>query len=163
MIGAPGPFYFPQGWPETLAGDTPAAGSGFTLANPGRYAWCLVALTFRFVASGAVANRFVRVDYDDGQSVPFVRHPFSQAVTANTTAVLSFQAWRGSSDWSANNDAALPLTPHFFNPGERLQISVGNIDAGDQIDRVRMLFYRFPTGPEPDTEALLGRFSRAGA
>jgi hypothetical protein len=159
--GAAGPFSFAQGWPTSLAGDTPAAGAGFTLAQPGRYGWQLIAVTFRLVTSAAVANRFVSVDYDHGQSVVFMRHPFSQAVTAGTTAVFSFQAGRGSSDWNANNDAALPLTPYFFQPGERLQIAVANIDVADQIDRVRMLFNRYPSGPEPDVEALLGQFVRA--
>jgi hypothetical protein len=161
-VDRPGPFLYARGWPELVTGSTPAAGSGFTLTNPGQFGWLLTCATFRLVTDANVANRFVTLDYDDGNGVIFCRNTFPQAVTASTTAVFSFQADRGSSDWSANNDASLPLKAHFFEPGQKVQVNIANVQAGDQIDRIRLIMERFPSGPQGFVQELLDRFERVG-
>lgn len=159
----PGPFGFVRGWPTVVPGDQPAAGAEFFLTNPGRFGWLLRALSFRFVASAAVANRFLSVEYDLGATgTMFVCHPAEAAQAAGSTVAYSFQADRGEGSGVVNSKAALPLLPHLFEPGQRLAIRVANIDVGDQLDRVQMLFDVYPTGPEGGGQAMLDRFARAG-
>lgn len=150
MLAPPGlsqPYAFAHGWPELVYGAQPAAAAGFTLTNPGRLGWRLVGACFRFVTDANAANRYLSVDYNDGNGLYAARNPFPQAVTLSTTAEMSFQADRGSADWNANNFAAVPLQAFFFSPGQKLEINVTNAQAGDQLSRIVLVFERFPDEP----------------
>lgn len=142
------PFSYPHGWPEVVYGTQPAAGGGFSLTNPGRIGWLLLGVTFRLVTDANAANRFVRVEADDGSGTIYSRNGFAQAVTAGTTAFFTFQGSRGSSDWNANNEAYLPLQPLLFAPGHKLLISIAGVQAGDQLSQIALMFERFPDFPE---------------
>jgi hypothetical protein len=150
------PYLFPQGWTEVVYGDKPPVAGGFSKTNPGRLGWKLVGVAFRLVTDGNAANRFVAVTLDDGSGIIYSRNCFAQAVTASTTALLSFQAGRGAADWNANNEASLPLQPVFMAPGHVLAIALTNAQAGDQLDRIAIMFERYPSSSD-EYNALLRR------
>jgi hypothetical protein len=132
---------------EVVLGDKPAAGADFSLTTPGRPGWLLVAVTFRLVTDANVANRSVTVDYDDGNGSLFGSNGMQPVIAANTTQLLSFQANRGQSEWNSNSQSFHPLFPVEFQGGQKLQINVLSIQAGDQLDRIVMTFLRRDYAP----------------
>jgi hypothetical protein len=127
---------------EIVLGDKPAAGAGFTLTSPGRPGWRLVAVTFRLVTDANAANRSVTVDYDDGNGSLFGSNGMQGLVTANTTALFSFDRQRTVSEANTNSQVFAPLLPVEFQGGQKLQINVLNKQATDQLDRVVLVFER---------------------
>jgi hypothetical protein len=132
---------------EIVLGDTPAAGANFSLTTPGRPGWLLLAVTFRLVTDGNAANRSVTVDYDDGNGSLFGSNGMQPVIAATTTQLLAFQANRGQSEWNANGQSFHPLMPVEFQGGQKLQINVLSIQAGDQLDRIVMTFLRRDYAP----------------
>jgi hypothetical protein len=132
---------------EIVKGDTPAAGANFSLTSPGRPGWKLVAVLFRLVTDANVANRSVTVDCDDGNGTLFLSNGIQGVVTANTTALFSFAAGRAISEANVNNQVFAPLQPAEFMGGQKLQINVLNKQAGDQLDRVVLVFERQDYAP----------------
>lgn len=130
---------------EVVQGTAPAAGSGFAVTNPGRAGWILVAVLFRLVASAAVANRVVTVDYDDGNGLHFLSHAANALVTAGQTRDHVFSAAIGSAYSNGGNDLFAPLFPWLSDPGRALQINVANMDVADQLSNIVLVFARPPT------------------
>ena len=127
---------------EIVLGDQPAAGQPFTLTSPGRPGWRLVALTFRLVTDANVADRAVTVDYDDGNGSLFGSNGFGAVVQAGTTELFSFQANIGQAAWNTRGQAFVPLLPVEFMGGQKLQINVLGVQAGDQLSRIVQVFER---------------------
>jgi hypothetical protein len=140
------PYARPQKYdPEPLEivyGDKPAAGVSFSLTSPGRPGWLLVAVTFRFVTDANVADRAVTVDYDDGNGSLFGSNGIGAVVQASTTELFAFQANVGQAAWNTRGQAFAPLFPVRFQPGQKLQINVLGVQAGDQLDRIVSAFLR---------------------
>lgn len=132
---------------EVVLGTTPAAGASFSLTTPGRPGWLLVAVTFRLVTDANVADRAVTVDYDDGNGSLFGSNGFGAVVTANTTELFAFQANVGQAAWNTQGQAFVPLLPVEFQGGQKLQINLKNVQAGDQLDRIVMAFLRRDYAP----------------
>jgi hypothetical protein len=127
---------------ELVPGTSPAAGANFSLTSPGRPGWKLVAVLFRLVTDANAANRSVTVDYDDGNGSLFVSNGIQGVVTASTTALFCFTSGRTVSEANVNNQVFAPLQPAEFMGGQKLQVNVLNKQAGDQLDRVVLVFER---------------------
>jgi hypothetical protein len=125
-------------------GPDPAAGAAFSFDYPQNRVVVPLSLTFKFVTDANVANRTVRIEYDDGRGTPFYREVMGAVQAAATTAFYSAAVNRGAADLDTNDFAALPLLAVPLVIGQALQINVTNIQAGDQISQVVMLFARLP-------------------
>lgn len=132
---------------EIERGTSPAAGANFSLTNPGRPGWLLVGVLFRLVTDANAANRSVTVDYDDGNGSLYMSNGIQGVVTANTTALFAFDAHRDTSEANVNNQVFAPLYPAAFEPGTKLQINVLNKQAGDQLDRIMLVYERQEYAP----------------
>jgi hypothetical protein len=132
---------------EVVLGDKPAAGASFELTTPGRPGWLLVAVTFRLVTDANVADRGITVDYDDGNGSLFGSNGVGFVVAATTTELFAFQANVGQAAWNTKGQAFAPLLPVEFQGGQKLQINVLSIQAGDQLDRIVMTFLRRDYAP----------------
>jgi hypothetical protein len=129
---------------EILLGAQPAAGANFSLTSPGELGWRLTAVTFRLTADANAANRAVTVDYDNGNGQLFGSNGLAAVFTANQVPVLSFQANIGAAVSNTALQAFAPLLPVEFARGQKLQINVLNKQAGDQLDRIVIVFERQP-------------------
>lgn len=127
---------------EILPGTAPSAGQSFSLTSPGRPGWRLIGVLFRLVTSATVADRAVTVDYDDGNGTLFGSNGFGAVVQASTTELFAFQANIGQAAWNTAGQAFIPLMPVEFLGGQKLQINVANVQAGDQLDRIVLTFER---------------------
>lgn len=130
------------GWGDVtrtvLAAPQPAAGAGVTVSVPESEYQTLVAVNFRLVTSATVATRTPVVSITDGSGVAIMGVAAGYGATANTTADYSFAVGLGEWDQSNNANASGGLTPLPLAAGDSIVISVGAIDATDQISRVRV-------------------------
>jgi hypothetical protein len=129
-------------WTEVVPGTQPNAGAGFTFANPSQYTARLLAITFRFVTDANVANRTVHVDTDDASGNIVTRDGIGGVLTATSTAFFTFSVQRTGADWDTNNFAYAPLSGVWMEGPRNVQITVANIQAGDQLSQIQMLWER---------------------
>lgn len=121
-----------------LAPPQPAAGSGFTVVSPESEYQTLVAVAFRIVTSAVVATRTPVVSVTDGSGVAMLGVASGFGTTASLTVDYSFSV--GTTEWDQSNNAVASgaLPPFPLSAGDSIVVSVGAIDAGDQISRIRV-------------------------
>jgi hypothetical protein len=125
-----------------VQGTSPSAGASFSVTSPGRPGWRLIGVLFRLVTDATVANRSVTVDYDDGNGVLFGSNGMQGVVAASTTVNFSFDTQRTVSEANSNGQIFAPLRPEYFQGGQKLLINVLNVQAGDQLSRIALVFER---------------------
>lgn len=131
---------------RVIDANAPAAGANFSLRVPGGKAWELLAVRCTFVASAEVANRIVTLVLNDahGNADAAVQH--TVAVTAGLTRAFSW-ALTGAGVVGADASILLPLPASWYMlPDETVGITVGAIDAGDQLSAVRVVVLETNTG-----------------
>lgn len=121
-----------------LATPSVAAGAGVTVGIPESEYQQLVAVTFRLATSAVVATRVPVVTVTDGSGVAVMSVSSGYGATAGTTADYCFAVGLGEWDQSNNATASGGLPAFPLDGGDSIVISVGAIDAGDQISRVRV-------------------------
>lgn len=104
-------------------------------------------IRFTLVTDANVANRIVTVDFITGDAVTAVSNGPGLLVTASTTVSFMGKNHQGVSDWTSSGT---DLTPVYFPvepimlPGPwSVKITVGNIQVGDQLSAIRLLFDQF--------------------
>lgn len=140
------------GWGDVrrtvLAAPQPAAGAGVTVGVPESEHQQLLAVAFRLVTSAVVATRTPVVSVTDGSGVNIVGVAAGFGTTASSTADYSFAVGLGEWDQSNNANASGALPPFPLAEGDSIVISVGAIDVGDQISRVRVTLLQTPVRDE---------------
>lgn len=125
----------------------PAAGSDFTIVVPGSEAWRLLAITFQLVTSAAVANRWVRLAYDN-QGADSARVGAAALQAATNTVVYSFARHLGN--WGPTGLATeqwCPLPDIVLSPGWRLHSLTALLDVADQFNNIRFTIERLDHPP----------------
>lgn len=118
---------------RTVVGANPAAGQEHDIVVPGGKLWFLLSALTTLVADATVANRVVRLTYDDGNTEYARVHPPSQQ-TASLTYVYS---WAAGLDRvaavaaSLGVQAGLPAIPLF--PGHHIRTVTRDLQAGDDF------------------------------
>jgi hypothetical protein len=146
-VGSQRPWQGSDNWLDVVVGTQPAAGASFAFAIAGQYVACLVGINYTLVTSAVVANRSVRVQYDDGSGNVFYEEASGAVVQASTTARVRHNESRHASDWDTNNNIYNPIEPLPLFGSQVVRINVQNIDAGDQLSGITMTFRRFFSGP----------------
>lgn len=133
------------GFREHVLGTAPAAGADFTLPMEGRYVTRLLALRVRLVTDANVANREVVLEYLTGDALRFALMGAPVVVTAGDTVDYVFQAGQGQAEWPCDDSIIVPLVPVFLVPTEAIKLHVVNVQVGDQLSGIRILWERWPT------------------
>lgn len=136
-----------RGFFETVVGAQPGAGSGFTLPPDSRYITVPLFVSCRLVASADAANRFVAVDYVDGNGNTYARNGGGFVSIANATADFYWLHDRTQGEHATGSPYLLPLSHDYIRPGYSLKITVDGIQAADQLSRIIFGVDRLPTGP----------------
>lgn len=131
-----------------LAAPQPAAGTGVTVPTPQSEYQQLLAVAFRLVTSAVVATRTPVVSITDGSGVSIAGVAAGYGLTAGSTADYSFVVGLGEWDQSNNAVASGSLPPLTLTAGDSIVISVGAIDVGDQLSRVRVTLLQVPVRDE---------------
>lgn len=125
---------------------SPAAGANFSFRVPGGKAWQLLAVRATFAASAQAANRDVVLTLNDGTGLTSVTVPTVAAITAGLTRNITW-ANVGVNLTGTTTAITLPLpSPWYMLPDETVVITVGSIDAGDQLSGVRIVVLETNTG-----------------
>jgi len=136
------------GWGDVtrtvLASPQPAAGQGVTVGVPESEYQTLIAVAFRLVTSAVAATRTPVVSVTDGSGVNIIGVAAGFGTTASSTVDYSFAVGLGEWDQSnsANASGGLPALP--LSAGDSIVVSVGAIDVGDQLSRVRVTLLQRP-------------------
>lgn len=138
------------GLPELVAGVSPAAGADFALTVEGRYHLRLVTLFVRLVTDANAANRTLRLEYRDAEGNVFDVCGNPVTYPASSTEDYSFSVFQPRGEWEVGATNLVPLHPVLLPPTFAFAIAVTNIQATDQLSRIRFLVERFYTGEAGD-------------
>lgn len=133
-------------WVESVRVPQPAAGANATRRVQGETFERLEIVRCTLVASGAAANRFVAVDYLDGDDTVIARVQSGTAVTAGLTTAFTFGKDVSIALNSGTSEQLLPLIGSVLPPGFKVRINVVNRDVADQLSSIVFHVCRYPSG-----------------
>jgi hypothetical protein len=133
---------------SVVRGVNPAAGASFSLTLDSRWVWRCVSAVFTLTTDANVANRYVTMEatQDDGASYA-VSAP-AVVFTAGGTARYVGSISQGVGEWNTGTDAFFHLAPVWMFGGSILTITVGSIQVGDTLTKIRFVFDRVPSDAE---------------
>jgi hypothetical protein len=137
------------GLPELVIGANPAAGADFTQVCDGRYYTRLISVFVRLVASATVASREVVISFEDSGGNRYCLDGINTTVTASNTADYSFCVFHPEAVATVDSSALVPLSAILMRPTDQFKIHVANVQAGDQLSRIRFVWERFFTTGQP--------------
>lgn len=146
-LGLLAPFSHGRGFQETSVVTSPAAGLGFTITIPGKYYERVQALTFTLVTGSNAANRAVLLSVLDGNGNTVLSIPAAAVQTASLTRTYSYLANMSNCIGPIGGAYLSPAPALFLQPAQSLVVTIGAVDAADQISAIVFNRERFDTGP----------------
>lgn len=153
-FGLTQPFGYGKGYQHPLTATSPAAGVSFSVKLPSLYRWRYVSCVFTLTTDANVANRYVTLEYQGGDTKALLVDAAAVTVSANSTQRFCGSVSRTVAEWATNTDVFFPMTPAFLDGGGVLTINVANIQAADTLTFIRFIFDRFSTAPDIETEGV---------
>lgn len=143
----------------------PAAGASYTYTVTPWDRMRLVFCTFTLATDVNAANRYVTIEYPGADGVSVLTDAATVVVTANTTAQRFVGTiFRGTAEWNTNTDVFFPLSGIWLEVGRTVVINVANIQAGDQLSKIRLTFDSTPVRDDgSELAGERGREQRAAA
>jgi hypothetical protein len=138
------PFGKARGVQEPFAIANPAAAADGVFTVDGRGLRRLVSIVFTLTTSADVADRYVTVEYEGGDGLPFAVNAAGVLVTALSTQRFAGSISRGNSEWNTGTDVLFPLEDVFLYPSNVLRINVAAVQATDALSGIRGVLERFP-------------------
>lgn len=140
------------GLPEFTRPDSPAVATAFSASVDGHDYLRLISVFCRLVTDANAANREVVLEYQDAAANRYAVHGSAVTQAASLTRDYYFGALVPSVVTLVDGSHVIPLSPHLLPPTHKWLISVVNVQAGDQLSRVRVVQERFYTTNQPPTE-----------
>lgn len=137
------------GLPEYVLGASPAAGADFTQAVDGNFFARLISVHARLVTDANAANRTVCVEYRDGNGNRYMLSGTATTQAATLTADWIFSAFQPATVAAVDTSNLVPLVPMLLLPTHDFRVHVVNVQAGDQLSRIRFVWERFYTTGTP--------------
>lgn len=124
----------------------PAAGANYSVSNTGLGPWRILSLAFQLVTSAVVANRALSLEVDDGTDT-FLRLPAGAVQAASLTVRYgAADGLTGATAVGSVTTVALPNGGAFLEQGWRLRTVIDNLDASDQLSKLRLFVEEYPSG-----------------
>lgn len=146
---------------EVVVGAQPAAGAAFTLSNDPRYRSLLTSCVVTLATSAVVATRLLSLHYEDAGGNVYGRTGGNYSQAAGSTRRVSFGLLRGSAEANPGSDQFAPLVPILLYGSDQIALRVVNIDVGDQLSAIRLVFLRWPEAWPDSPQPGEGRVSPA--
>lgn len=137
-----------RGFSEPLSVADPAVGGGFTITIGSQYWERLASLAFRLVTDSNAANRQVTLTVNGGDGIPLAAFPAASVQTASLTWDYFFLPNLTNFQTVVNKVVTSPAPRLFLQPMYSLVVSIGAVQVGDQVSRIRFYRERFVTGPQ---------------
>jgi hypothetical protein len=107
--------------------------------------WIIKTLTGIFSTSAAVANRFPRIQLDDGTTT-FAMFGAQAAIAASQNAKITYAEGIGQNVNGSNNVLVFPLPTVPLQASYRIVFSTIGLDVADQWGSLAMYVYEMNTG-----------------
>jgi hypothetical protein len=122
---------------------TPAPGAGFYLVVPNHTRWLIQTVMFSLTTDANVANRRPTPQWYDTTGLWFQQEP-NGTQAASLTRYWFFRPDNGIAVTTIAGNIYASLPPPFVMlPNHRIQFTIADIQAGDQVDNIRVLLYRW--------------------
>lgn len=131
---------------QRLTVASPAAGAGFTIPADSRYWRVFDTIAFQLVTGGNAANRLVTLKYVDGDGVAIATLPSASVQAASLTWQYTWSTEFSNFNTVVGLAVTAPLPYTFLPPGFAAVVTVGAVDAADQISNIRVMSEQFVTG-----------------
>lgn len=142
------PFTYGLAFPAVASVPDPAAGAGVLYRASGAYWERPVSLAFHLATSAAVADRAVAVSILDADGITIASIPAASVIAASASVGFTFLPTVGGEQAIEGVTVLNTLPDLFLQPEWLLAVTVGAIDAADQISGVRYYRELFDTGSE---------------
>lgn len=133
------------GLPIYGSSTAPAAGAAFTEEMVGQWFTRFITISVRLVCDGNAANREVVAQYLDDAGNVYMQHGAATVVTASSTYDYYFSSFLDSTEFPVNTSILVPLTPILLPPTHSVKLAIVNVQAGDQLSRIRTWREQFYT------------------
>lgn len=137
------------GLPFVEYGVSPAAATDFSYTVKGDHFVRLVSVFCRLVCDANVASREVVVSYENQAGDRFGLAGAATTLPASQTGDYFFSATLGTDIFTVDSSALAPLPPILLRPTEVFKLHVVNVQAADQLSRIRYVVERFYTTNQP--------------
>jgi hypothetical protein len=168
-LGLAAPVFYGRVQPELYKGTNPAVATGFTYVVGTDYSERPTALSFVLTTDSNAANRQVGLALLDPAGATLAAVPVASVQAASLVYTYSFLAQLSSGSTVQALRVMSPLFSWIIPPSYQLAVTIGSVQAGDQITAIRYYRDRFSTDPKDyeagglDFDSLLNSFRLAGA
>jgi hypothetical protein len=147
LHGLTSEFAHGRAFSEVVPVTSPAVATGFTYTVGGNYWERLVALAFVLTSDGNAANRAVLLRVKDGSGATLIGIPTAAVQVATKVYTYSYWGQQVPATDAVGLVNAQPAPSIFLQPGFTIVVSIGAVQAGDQVSAIRLYMERFDTGP----------------
>jgi hypothetical protein len=140
-------FAHGRAFPEIISPANPAVATGFTYTVGGNYWERVAALSFVLTSDGNAANRAVLLRVKDGSGATLIGIPTAAVQVATKVYTYSYWGQQVPATDAVGLVNAQPAPSIFLQPGFTIVVSIGAVQAGDQVSAIRLYMERFDTGP----------------
>lgn len=134
------------GYQELLKPPSPSPGQSFRLPVTGEAVVTPLSIMARLTTSATVAQRSLTVEYRDDADVRYLVAGAPVTLPASQAQSFCWHPLAGDVAWPVDDAAIAPLPQQFVYPGFAIVLKLGNAQAGDQLDQVRIMVEKFQTG-----------------
>ena len=140
-------YWWLHGSHEPIRGQSPAAGAPFAYTVPGTVEQEIIAVSFTYTASAAVATRIPVIRFLDygGESFCEVGLPFGITATNHSRVTFGLNMVQFGAANSARMGCAIP--PMKLGDGLSFELTADAIAAADQISAVAFFVRQWPVRP----------------
>lgn len=136
------------GYQQLLKPTSPSAGADFRWTVTGEAVLWPYSVMCRLTCSAVVGERSLTLEYRDADDVRYLVAGANVTLAASQVQSFCWQPEAGSGFWPVQDTAIAPLPQQMIYPLSSLVLHIGNVQAGDQIDQVRLSVALYPTGPQ---------------
>jgi hypothetical protein len=141
-------FTHGRAFPEIITPSNPAVATGFTYTVGGNYWERVASLSFVLTSDNNAANRAVLLRVKDGSGATLIGIPTAAVQVASKVYTYSYWGQQTPGTDAVGLVNAQPAPSIFLQPGFSIVVSIGAVQAGDQVSAIRLYMERFDTGPQ---------------
>lgn len=133
-----------RGFTDFLDPVSPAAGANYSTTVGSGDWWRIVSCQATLTTDANVANRLFSLDLIRTGRAQVIRNAATVLVTASTTnQVFQWDHAHSVSEWNTGTPVFSPLVDLLIAPGMTIQLTVDNVQVGDQISAIHFVFEKF--------------------
>jgi hypothetical protein len=134
------------GYQDLIRGDTPAAGDSYRYRVTGDMVVRLLSVLCQLTTSAVVGDRTLTLEYQDDQDVRYLVAGTQAELEASQSQGFCWHPLAGDVAWPVGDVAIAPLPQQMIYPTHSVVLKIGGVQAGDQIDLIRLSVETFETG-----------------